>query len=131
MDHIVYKDNLEYKDLGDIIEVELKLIGAWLYIETPIERKAINESALRYDAVPMNVLDFVLKNAGKTITIFDLEKAGIKTSRDLRQIALHAGIKGYVRDLFMPQCDRYQIKLLSKIEIRPAEISALVESLDW
>ena len=129
MRHVIYDDEVDYGDLGDSVDVELKLIGSWLYIETPIERKAINESALRYDGVPLNVLDFVLKNAGELITIFHLEDAGIKTSRDLRQIALHAGIKGYVRDFFMPVCDKQAIKLLNKVTVKPAEAEALLDSI--
>lgn len=130
MRHIIYDEELHYEDLGEAIVVELKLIGAWLYVQTPIERKAVNDTALRYDGTPMNVLDFVLnKHASEVVTIFDLEDAGIKTSRDLRQIALHAGIKEYVRDLFMPQCEKYRIRLLSKITIKPAEAVALIDSL--
>lgn len=130
MKHVVYDDELMYEDLGDNIEVELKLIGQWLYVQTPIERKAVNESALRFDGTPMNTLEFVLnKSPGKPVTIFHLEDAGIKTKRDLRQIAVLAGIKGYVRDIFMPQCDRYSITLLSKVTLHPAEAEALMDSL--
>lgn len=130
MRHVIFDDELEYSDLGDaIVVVELKLIGSWLYLESPIERKAINESALRYDGVPLNVLEFVLQHAGELVTIFHLEDAGIKTSRDLRQIALHAGIKGYVRDFFMPVCDKQAIKLLNKVTLKQAEAEALIDSI--
>lgn len=128
MRHIIFDDDLRYEDLDEAVDVELKLIGSWLYLETPIERKAINENALRYDGVPMNVLNFVLENAGELVMIFHLEEAGIKTSRDLRQIALNAGLKEYVRDLFMPHCDKYSIKLLNKVILRPAEAKALMQS---
>lgn len=129
MHHVIYEDNLLYEDLGETVDVELKLIGAWLYVETPIERKSINESALRYNGTPINVLEFILNNAGKVINIFDLQEAGIKTSRDLSQIALHAGIKEYVRDIFMPICNKYQIKLLNKVQLKPAEVEALMDSI--
>lgn len=129
MRHIIYKNNLDYEDLGESVSVELKLIGAWLYLETPIERVAINDKALRYDGTPKTVLEFALNNAGKIITILDLYEAGIKTSRNLQQIVTRAGIKGYIRDIFMPECDKYQIKLLNKVSIKPQEAAALIEPL--
>lgn len=69
MTYDFFDDELDHGDLGDGVDVELKLIGSWS-LELPVERKAINESALRYDGVPMAVLEFVLKHSGELVTYF-------------------------------------------------------------
>jgi hypothetical protein len=123
---VIFRDDIEYSDLGNAIEVELKLIGAWIYIETPLERFSINDTSLRYDGTPRNILEYVInQHPNEVVTIIDLIDANLSTSRDLRQIAIKAGLKGYVRDLFMPVCTKDKIKVINKITLRPGEIEAI------
>lgn len=130
MPDLIYRDDISYRDLGDSIKVELIIIGGWIYIDTPIERKTVNDTQLRYDGAPRNILDFIInKHPNEVVTIFHLIEAKLSTSRDLRQVAIKANIKGYLRDLFMPICDKNQIKIINKITLRPAEAEALIESL--
>jgi len=130
MADIIYRDDITYEDLGDSIEVKLLLEGEWLYVDTPIERVTINESTLRYDGMPSNILSYVINDhPNKLITSLDLTEAGLGTSRDLRQIAMVAGIKGYTRALFMPTCTKYSIKITNPIKLRAAEVEELINSL--
>jgi len=131
MHDLIYREDLLYEDFEDPIEIELKLIDGWLCIETPIERKIINTSELRYDNAPRNILGYIInEHPNEIVTIYDLENANLTTSRDLRQVAIKAGIKGYVRDVFMPVRDKYQLKILNKVTLKAEEVDALIDSLN-
>lgn len=130
MPDIIYRDDITYEDFEYSIEVKLLLEGEWLYVDTPIERVTINESTLRYDGMPSNILTYVInEHPNKLITSLDLTEAGLGTSRDLRQIAMAAGIKGYVRALFMPTCTKNSIKITNPVMLRAAEVEELINSL--
>lgn len=123
-------DNKTYDDLGDSIEVELKLVDGWLYVESPFERKKINKSELRYDGIPRSIFDFALnQHPNETVTILDLQVAKLSTSRNLQQVAIKAGIKGAVKYYFMPVCDRYRVCLLNKVSLKPTEVKRLMLSI--
>ena len=130
MPDLLYYDDLLYEDLGDAIEIKLHMIGGWIYIDTPIERKTVNDTELRYDGTPRNILNYVInEHPNEDITILDLIEAKLSTSRDLRQVAIKAGIKGYAKDLFMPVCDKQNIKIINKRTLNSAEAEALINSL--
>jgi hypothetical protein len=130
MPDITYQDDLMYEDLGDSIEVKLLLEGEWLYVDTPIERVTINETSLRYEGMPSKILSYVINDhPNETVTALDLSGVGLGTSRDLRQIAMAAGIKGYVRALFMPTCTKGSIKIVNPIKLRAAEVEELINTL--
>lgn len=130
MRDIVYRKDLRYEDLDNPIEVRLILEGAWLYLETPIERITLNESALRYDGTPRNVLNYAInKHPGKLVERTLMGFDGIRTKRSLREIAVQAGIKGDVRELFVQVYDDKLLQIKNVIKVHPLVAEALVESL--
>jgi len=130
MPDLLYYDDLLYEDLGDAIEIKLHMIGGWIYIDTPIERKTVNSTELRYDGVPRGILTYVInEHPNEDVSTSDLKKAKLSTSRDLRQVAIKAGIKGYVKDLFMPVCNKDSIKIVKTVKLKASEAEALIDSL--
>lgn len=130
MPDLIYHEDILYEDFDEPIAISLKMVGGWIYIETPIERKTVNSSELRYDGVPRNVLNYVInERPNKTLSSLDLKGLGLATSRDLRQIAIKAGIKGAIKDYFMPICDMHEIKIITPITIPPNEVELLIDSL--
>jgi hypothetical protein len=130
MPDITYMEDTDYTDLGDTIKVELKMIGGWIYVDTPIERRTVNFSQLRYDGFPRNILNYAInQHPNEKINIFVLKDAGISTSRSLNKIAIDANIKGFLRDLFVPVWGKYELQILTERNLKPAEVDALMYSL--
>lgn len=129
MPHIVFNDEAVYEDFEEV-NVELKLIGGWLYIETQLERISINEREMRFDGTPMNILDYAInQHPDELVTIFDLIDARITARANLRQVMVNAGIKGLVRDYFLIECSRDAIRFRPKVVVKPAEAEALIDLL--
>ena len=122
----------DYEDLGDEIEMELGILGGFVFIDTPLERLEVNITELRTDGVPRAIMEYLInERPGEVVSISEIrDKAKIPTSQNLQQLIRKMGFKGYTRSIFIPIFRKDEIKVLVNVKLPLLDARLVLDELE-